>query len=207
MFSVVGVKRLELMNIEVTRAMAAWKAARQLQSTARQAEVRESVRAGLPLEVNLDAVAPFSWLYEYGCDSRLRAAAYAHLESWPNCDLYIDRSQRSTQKQAEGLAAEPVVAERSVVTAVTTVWMELAVDRKQTRQVWRKIAQISGKIGSNKDTTVKFLRRLFIAIFDGTNRLGEALNFLARFVDENFDIIPLLKECHVAAKGLCPVSH
>jgi hypothetical protein len=51
---------------------------------------------------------------------------------------------------------------------------------------------------------VKLLQRLYIAIFDGTNRLGEALNVLARFVDENFDIIPLLKACHVAAKGLLP---
>jgi hypothetical protein len=89
--------------------------------------VRESVRAGLPLEVELDAVAPFSWLYEYRCDSRLRAAADAHQRVGPTA---IDRSQRSTQTQAEGLAAEPVVAERSVATAVTTVWMELAVDRK-----------------------------------------------------------------------------
>ena len=51
--------------------------------------MRESVRAGLPLEVELDAVAPFSWLYEYRCDSRLRAAADAHPESWPNCDRQI----------------------------------------------------------------------------------------------------------------------
>ena len=70
----------ELMDVEFRRAMCARRAARQRRAPEHQAEDAEECRAALPAEVDLDAVAPFSWLDEYGRDERLRAAAVAHLE-------------------------------------------------------------------------------------------------------------------------------
>ena len=60
--------------------MEARAAARLRRSEEHQREDEETVRAGLLMEVNLDEVAPFHWIDEYGRDERLKKAVADHLE-------------------------------------------------------------------------------------------------------------------------------
>ena len=71
------------MDVEFRWAMCARRAARQRRAPEHQAEDAEECRAALPAEVDLDAVAPFSWLDEYECFVCLLWEVPRHHRLWP----------------------------------------------------------------------------------------------------------------------------